>query len=87
VAIDKMCERKGCNNVAVYRPCLVLRPWADAAPAKAVLDLPLCDECMVQTRPSDLITDEGWQAIVSQFEAAGNAIPDRALTEVEWVDI
>jgi hypothetical protein len=84
---DSKCARTGCENKAEYFPKLLLYAHRGTTPADAVLDLPLCNECMLQTRVNDLVTDEWWRNIKEVFRAKGKQPPRKFLTKVAAVRI
>ena len=88
-----LCGREKCRRKATRYP--VLSFWIDerhmkgpAAPALAHFrDLRTCDPCALTLEIQDVMNDEGWRTIVKMFVKAKRAIPERRLTELEWVEL
>jgi len=84
---DGKCAKLGCENKAEYYPRLLLYARRGTTPATATLDLPLCNECMMQTRVNDLVTEEWWVKMQETLRNAGKAKAKKYLTEVTAVKI
>lgn len=84
----RTCMRTGCDGSAVATP--ELRWWAGGwpkgshPPAVASLGLFVCATHRESTTVADLVTDEGWNAIVAATLRAGLARPSRASIELHW---
>lgn len=84
------CMRKGCAQPALWTPVLVLSAsvakYGEHPPARAGVGLELCDEHRTAADIFAEFLDHGdnWQRIVSGFDAAGRARPERELARIEW---
>ena len=86
----EICARDNCENVAEYYPNILMYPTGDKKrklPASAIMALPLCKYCMLQTLPRDIINEEWWKKTNLQFDLHGRPRPKRNLTRIEWVRI
>ncbi len=78
------CSVDDCSNRALHKPVLLLRPkYYTGEPAKAHLDIPVCDEHRVQD-PQAFITPKSWQFLINRMRREGLAKPKRSLTRLEW---
>lgn len=86
--MSETCGRTGCTNPATERPVLILKPrFYLGKPVRAMLGLGLCDEHVKGTELADVMGDEGWQRILSGFDAAKLMHPARELTKLDFVPI
>jgi hypothetical protein len=81
------CARDKCENEAAYHPVLVLRAWEEGGAAEALITIPLCGHCMIQSRVKDFVNDRNWTQMVERFKEKGMDLPRRELTEVRFVDM
>lgn len=79
------CSRANCENKAVYRPKLMLRACKGGGLVNAVVDLPVCDHCMIQSKAGDFMSDKSWAQIIEGFTKKGFTLPRRELTELTFV--
>lgn len=79
------CARDKCENEAVYHPVLVLRAQDGGGTAEAMITIPLCDHCMIQSRVDDFVNDRNWAQLVKKFKEHGADLPRKELTEVRFV--
>jgi len=79
-----ICQRKGCDRPALWHPILSLRVHLDHPLALAKIPLALCDDHKRSTKVEDLLCDEGWAAISTEFASRGHALPHRELTTLAW---
>lgn len=84
------CDRKGCPRPPEWR--IGFKVWAkgydkSSTPLSAEIGMFLCDPCGRETKPEDLVTDEGWAMIVGACRARRVAEPDRASIEVTLLPI
>lgn len=78
------CRRKDCIGVGVALPVLVLRRADSPHAARVVCGLPHCAMHQAVTTLADLFDPKGWAALMKTWAANGWALPDEALTTVEW---
>ena len=86
------CQRVGCNNAARYTPVLVVWPVGvrqhePELAARGPLDLPVCGGHMRSLVKSDLLNDDGWDAVKSAFLENGRGMPDRETCVFEWFEL
>lgn len=80
------CSVKDCREKGEYKPVLVLYAEGNnGTPAYASLNLPHCKQHVLSTTVKDLITDEGWEMIVSQFKNQGKIEPCRKRTQLQFI--
>lgn len=77
-----MCARTKCENKAEYYPKILMYAHTGSGAAEAVLKLPLCGQCIIQTLPSDLLNEEWWTLMNKTFDGVGKKRPKRRLTRV-----
>ncbi len=82
------CNITGCMDEtdAPWSPVLMLRVAAGAIPALCQLGIRLCDAHKASSTVESFVSDSGWLQISGGFARAGRAVPDRALTELSWVE-
>jgi len=78
-----VCDREGCYGAAEFKVGMLFRApeeYKDAPPATARTSLCVCADCRANLVPTDLITDEGWALVATQFKLLGKICPARELT-------
>lgn len=85
------CDRKGCTSEeAIWSPVLVLyaplhRYTGDPVPLRSQLGMRICEAHKQTAKASCFISDDGWAQIEDAFTRLGGAVPQRNLTQLEWV--
>ena len=50
-----------------------------------MIDLLVCDHCMIQSEVKDFMSDKSWAQIIEGFTRKGYPLPKRELTELMFV--
>lgn len=82
-----MCDVLNCSNPGEYNPILLFRVYMGHSPARARIDISVCESCQRTSDVSDIIDDGAWDQLCAMFESCGCAAPTRELTELEWIPI
>lgn len=90
-----LCSKEDCCHDAACVPALVFYPprsvmnyYRTNAPlTRAILDLPLCAGCFLQTRVSDLATLDTLQGFARMIERSSGTACDVAGTKVARVEL
>lgn len=83
----RLCNRSGCLEIGRYVVGLTLRAGYGTVPAKAWSELRCCAQHKDTLTVEDFVTDAGWQTICEAFAANGKARPNRALTELAFMEL
>jgi hypothetical protein len=85
---DDTCVVGSCSQAPTHTPTLIIpAPVGDASVDIAMTDIRICKACADRLKPPDIIGDEGWGQIVTQFQARGLAVPVRAQARLKWEPI
>lgn len=80
-----------CHAPAKYLPVMLFYAsrsrWPKAHPARSVAGIPVCEEHRSGITLDFLLTDVGFDNICKAFQLLGRALPDRAATKLEFIDI
>lgn len=88
--MSERCAVIDCPNGPRWRPVLVLRPWKGSVPIRAEVGLAVCEAHRRDSKygqVSAYLSDEGFEMICAPIRAMGKAVPARALTELDWIDL
>lgn len=81
------CVHTGCGNEAKWMPVMLLRPFKSAVAARAMMNVPTCDDCKAKSPREHFITPEGLKMIGAAFSAAGKRPPVVEHSDLTWIAI
>lgn len=86
--MSDLCDKSGCNNPGILYPVIQVRPRKYyGPPSEMILKLRICDQCALQSKPEDFISDKGWQQIEDTFVALNIEKPARKKTTLKFIPI
>lgn len=84
----KLSDGTACGQESTKVP--VLRIWAPnkrGEPCRLILRMSVCEAHAAEATVENFVSPKGWDQVVASLVRLGRVVPDKRLTELEWIDL